>query len=259
MSTFVKLGAAIAGVVVSSSVTTSALAVLANFESRTHGQKVTNQYSSYGGGFIVTTDNFRAGHPDVAIIFDSRRPSSVDPDLVGPSIKNWAGGNLPVTTIMGNMLIIAQDIIDLNGDGLVDNPNDEGNVPAGQIKFSFNQNQTIFGFDGIDFEAGTEKANTFISFRNSSGVELKKVMMSEFVNPVSPFYDPTLQLGDNTVNRFQALTASRLGIPSWRQVVIQFGWSFAMDNMVFGTAPVPEPASLALALPALALLRRVRK
>jgi hypothetical protein len=183
----------------------------------------------------------------------------VDPDLVGPNIQNWSGGNLPPTTIMGNMLIIPENIVDANGDGFVDNPDDEGGVPAGQIKFSFNENQTIFGFDGVDIEAGTEKQNSFLSFRDANGVELKKVMMGEFVNPVSPFYDPTLQFGNHHANHFQPLTSARMGIAPWRQVVVQFGSCFAMDNMVFGNPAIPEPASLAFAIPALALLRRVRK
>src|SRR5436190_16557817 len=103
--------------------TSIAAAAVLNFESQTHGKVVANQYRSYQGGITISADNFRAGGPDMAIVFDSRRTNTADPDLQAPFV---AGNLAPGTTTVGNMLIIAENSIEANHDGLIDSPDDEG-------------------------------------------------------------------------------------------------------------------------------------
>jgi len=82
--------------------------------------------------------------PHSAIIFDSRAPTGGDPDLGtpnedfgGPGIGSGgesgaAGEN---NRAYGNLLIVAEDLCDRDGDGLVDDPDDEAG--GGVLKFDF--------------------------------------------------------------------------------------------------------------------------
>ena len=49
--------------------------------------------------------------------------------------------------VLGNLLIIAENDIDGNGDGFIDNPDDAGVRPAGALFFDFNSPLTSFGID----------------------------------------------------------------------------------------------------------------
>ncbi len=86
-------------------------AQLIDFNSLLHGQIVNTQFA----GVTISADNIGGG-PDKAIIFDSRERGTEDSDLEGPggiTAKNWSGGNLPNTTVLGNMLIIAENDTDV--------------------------------------------------------------------------------------------------------------------------------------------------
>jgi len=72
-----------------------------------------------GLGLAFGAVNAEPTHPDAAIVFDTSDPSGEDEDLATPG----AGpGN---TVARGQVLVIAEDDVDLDGDGLVDDPGDE--------------------------------------------------------------------------------------------------------------------------------------
>ena len=226
---------------------------LIGFEDRQPGSIIDNDYSS-AEGVVISVQRTSSG-PAVATLYDTGRRGEPDPDLQTP----FDLGNLAPTGTGGNVLIIPENNTDSNGDGLIDQPNDEGTRPAGQFTFDFLFPVSDFGFDLVDVEGPAEFNNNsgyFASFYLDGELEAR-VGFGSFIDPTSPFYDPTVRFGDNSANRITPITARLVGLPEFDRVVLNFGGSGATDNIRFTF--VPEPTALGLAvLPALALLRRRR-
>jgi hypothetical protein len=181
-----------------------------------------------------------------------------DSDLEGPP---WAMGNLAPSTALGRVLILASDNTDANGDGRLDFPDDEGSRPAGFIQFKFHKSIESLGFDLLDVEPGEWSATSgYVAFFQGS-TSVGRVGWGDFINPASPFYDPTIVFGDQSANRFQPITAQQLGTDRFNTAVFYIGGSGALDNIRFTAyeALVPEPAAAGMVLlGALALLPRRR-
>ncbi len=213
-------------------------AALIDFNTLQHGEVVANQFA----GVTISAVNVGGG-PDKAIIFDSRERGTEDPDLEGPggiTAKNWSGGNLPNTTVLGNMLIIAENDTDVGSDGLIDRPDDEGSRPAGTITFLFDTPLKSFGFDLIDVEGPEEygiDSGFFLSFYSGDST-MSKQGFGNFIARDGAVY------GNNTVNRISPFTAAGLGLSQFDRVDINFGGSAAIDNI--RSTPVPEPATMLL-------------
>jgi len=247
------LAGAVAGL--ASSASAAVIATKLDFESRKHGEPINTQYVSYAG-ITISGQNAVAGHPNLAIVFDSNKTGTYDPDEEFP----WNGGNLTGVK-EGKMLIIAQRGDDANRDGLIDIPDDEGHRPAGVMKFAFNSPQTTFGLDLIDVEGSVEYNSTsgFLSFR-SGGKEVARVGWGAFVTPGNKFYDPTVVYGNNFANRIKPITNVQLGVSSFNEVWVNAGGSMAVDNLVWTNTPVPEPATAAtFCLAGLAMHARRRR
>jgi hypothetical protein len=218
-----------------------------DFNTLQHGEIVTTQFVA-SLGMTVSANN--PNRPfDLAIIFDSTRTGTADPDLEGP---NWSRGNIPSGTVLGDMLILAENNVDTSPpNGLIDDPDDEGNRPAGDLIFSFNRQISIFGMDVVDIE-GVMDENGMISFFQGA-TQLAVVNFSQFVTP-GPFFDPTISFGDHSANRIRPITAAQLGITSFNRVVVRMGGSGALDNVL-----IPEPTVLPAAAIGLIALRRCRQ
>jgi hypothetical protein len=207
----------------------------------------------------ISADNFTVGHPDLSILFDTNLKNTNDTDLQQP----WTGGGNASTKNFHKILIIAENKVDANHDGLIDRPDDEGqSQPAGVFKFKFKQPQVVFGMDLIDCDGFSEIGpnKDFISFR-SGGNEVARVGFGEFVTPGSPFYDPTVHYHDNSANHLKPITTSQLHINSFDEVYVNMGWSTAIDNILFDNSLsgiIPEPGTLLLGLPMAMLLGRRR-
>jgi len=123
-----------------------------------------------GGGFATGTefDDFtisglnNGGGPESIIIFDSSSPTGGDPDLGtpnvtcgGPGIGTGGEVGQPGENCVarGNLLIVAEDIGDGNGDGLVDDPDDEAG--GGVIRFDFDFTVDLDHIVIIDIDAET--------------------------------------------------------------------------------------------------------
>ena len=224
-------------------------------------------FNGYPAGTIIDTEYAYEGvvisvqkpndNPRVATLYDTTRTGEPDPDLQRPFDR----GNLAPTGPGGNVLILPLNDTDRNGDGRIDQPNDDPDHPAGQFTFDFTTPISSFGFDLIDVEGPREYNNNsgyFASFYIDGQLEAR-VGFGAFVDPSSPFYDATVKYGDNSANRIRPITAREVGMPQFDRVVLNFGGSGATDNIFF--TPVPEPAALglaALAAPALLMRRRRR-
>ena len=163
----------------------------------------------------INAINNRASHPDKAIIFDSNNPTGGDNDLGRP----WKTGNLPSNTDLGNIIIIAEDDVDSNGDGLVDDPDDE--AQGGKIIFQSSNSCSTLGFTLIDFEEKEGNSGTLVIILESGGS----------VN--IPFKDfKGVSYGDNSANAV-SIPAEDIG-GTFKRVEFHFNGSGAIDNVHLG-------------------------
>src|SRR5207248_10655874 len=121
---------------------------LISFDNYPNGKVINNQYFA-SDQVSISADNFTVGHPDLSILFDTNLTNTNDKDLQQP----WTGGGNASTKNFHKILIIAENKVDNNHDGLIDRPDDEcQSQPAGLLKFKFKQPQVIFGMNCIDFD-----------------------------------------------------------------------------------------------------------
>ena len=96
------------------------------------GTILSEQYAGFGVHISAVANG---GHPDALIVFDSNAPPTHDPDLA---------------VDIGNIAVLAENVDDNNGDGLVDDP-DENNF-GGRVTFSFDQDVRIGSFLFVDHD-----------------------------------------------------------------------------------------------------------
>ncbi len=88
------------------------------------------------------------------------------------------------------------------------------------------------------------------------GEKVGMVEFKNFVDPDSELYDGSIEFGDHTANRIEPITAEFLDVAAFDRVVVKFGGSGALDNIVVS----PEPTTgLMLALGLAGLGTRSRR
>jgi len=217
-----------------------------------HGQEVTNQYAAQGVTISVTNPG---EGPDQGIIFDSDMfvPSADDADLTGPpQCNNWADSNFNVQQALGNILIIAENATDFATnaadtgsctenepdyaggvpDTIIDDVDDEAGAHGQKITLTFQPPICEIGLDLRDIDQGGEVANgMFASFQMAMPMAQTDIGFSEF--EAGGTFDVGAMFGDHTFNRIAPLTVAQLGLLEIDEVVITFGGSGAIDNVVF--------------------------
>lgn len=173
------------------------------------GQFIDNEYAAWG---VNITANNRFG-PDFAITFDTSNPTGNDPDLATPGFNNSAD--------LSNVLILPEYITDSNGDGYVDDPNDQAGTNPGYFVFTFDENQSgDVSIDLLDIE--------------ESGGSVRFYLDGSFVNSLS-----IAPIGNNG---FGTLHYTSLGYDT---IKVKLAGSGAIDNVTFEST-IPEPASMSL-------------
>ena len=121
------------------------------------GQILDNEYSDWG--LTISADNNHAGVPDLAVAFNSDAPSGGDTDLGtpngdfgGPGVGAGGASGEPGENnrLEHNLLVIAQDNVDSNGDLRVDDPSDEPD--GGWVWFTFDAPTRVESLRLIDIE-----------------------------------------------------------------------------------------------------------
>lgn len=245
-----------------------AAGAIMNFDNRPHGEVIDNDYL-LSKGVTVSAVNGQGG-PNLAISFDTNRENTDDADLE----FNWSTGNRN-GNLAYKILIIAENDTDVDGDGRIDRPDDQGSQPhlgsSGQLIFDFLLPQRSLGLDLIDVETGdftvpggAEPAGEqvgFIAFYLGE-VELRRVSLNDFIDPGSSFFDRTVVYADNSANRIQPMTAEELNIVAFDKLVIDMGMCYGIDNIEFQEfeGVIPEPSGMAvMGLGAALLARRGRR
>lgn len=150
----------------------------------------------------IASDGFGIYYSD-PVIFDSTdaTPSS-HPDLVGPPIQNWSGGNLQYDNL-GN-LIISEDSF-------------------AYFIFNFEYGSPITEF-GLSFVLGDSPQNIpFELVIDNGATRLATLNIFDFTNPGSAYYDDTLDFANGAANKIEPITAQSLGADQFTQVAVYMG------------------------------------
>ncbi|NNL67013.1 MAG: PEP-CTERM sorting domain-containing protein [Myxococcales bacterium] len=209
-------------------------------------------------GEVVDTDfagvTIRAVNPnksfDLAVVFDTTRMGTSDPDLEDPFTAGNAAGET-----LGNALIVAENDTGC-GDDVCNDPDDEGPNPPTLLGFvlEFTGDVESFSLTAIDLESAQAAGGSLTFF--DDGAQVGQVFFSEFECAVGPYCDPTVDFaGDHSANRLPAVTAAALGLAGFfDEVHIDLNGSGAIDELAW--TPVPEPATLWLLAAGFFALRR---
>jgi hypothetical protein len=134
-----------------------------DFETDADGQRIeagadlSDAYAGYGARLVTTDRNGQ--NLSRGIAFDSANPTGGDADLGtpnrdfgGPGQGNGGRDGQPGAndTGRGNLLIRAENVVDANGDGLVDTPDDH--AQGGRFEYTFDTAVCVYGVDLIDIE-----------------------------------------------------------------------------------------------------------
>jgi hypothetical protein len=118
------------------------------------GTILSEQYADLG---VHISAQANGDHPDAVIVFDTNAPPTHDPDLA---------------VDIGNIAVLAENVRDSNGDGLVDDP-DENNF-GGTVTFTFDQDVSIGSFVFVDHD---HQPADFAAAYDASGNLITKVLI----------------------------------------------------------------------------------
>jgi len=187
------------------------------------GQFIDEEYASWG--VHIQTHNSSRQH-DAAIAFDTLNYTGGDRDLRTDSGRYGVGNDQE----RGMVMIIAEDVVDQNNDGYVDDPDDEGRRPAGYFDFMFDMLIDGGGVVMLDIENQGEPGSVDFYLGGS--------LLGESINFQA--------LGDNSIER---LNWSGFEYDMMR---VNLGGSGAVAEV--SANPVPEPVSALLVTGAIGAL-----
>lgn len=176
------------------------------------------------------------------IIFDTNNPTGGDEDL---RLITDLTPNVQFPAPAGNVLIVAENLIDADMNGLVDIPDDNGG--GGMFTFDFTQDVVFLGFNAVDFTDG----NGFLTVElfDAGGGELFSFTIDDIMRTG---VDLVADVGDNVFFGLFENVFDDYGVDGVRQAKITLGGSGAIDTLTFKLSEVPVPAALPLMASALA-------
>ena len=189
-----------------------------------HGTVVDSQYQP-----LVTISAVNFGGPDLAVIFDTSRSDTRDPDLEAPFRTLTSDAMF----YPRNVLIIQEHNYRGNcNDGTCNKPDDEAGQPAGYFSFDFANPIELISLDFFDIEAGENgsSANNRIVLYDASDA---------LITGMDVAYRTPYTGGDNLWKQllFDSTTDPELlGIG---RMDIYMAGSGAIDNLVYNVVPVP--------------------
>ena len=142
---------------------------------------------------FFTAENNNPGHPDKAIVFDSAHPTGGDFDLLTP------GPGRDNDVAHRNILVLAENDVDTDNDGIIDDPDDEAG--GGTINLAYYTSSAFF--EGATIVDVDETESAYIEVHLDEGGSVIVPLESK---------------GDNSV---QTVTADHVGPTRW----IQFHFS----------------------------------
>lgn len=188
--------------------------------------------------------DFSPNFSDLAVAFDSDASGSTsDGDLRRNS--GWAGGNLVTNALFDDILgkvLILQENDSGCGDGICDNPDDEGSRTPRAGSFTFDLLGKVFAsisFVLVDVEGALDEMGSITFFRGS---EEQVFDFSQFL--VGDFASLDVVFGNRTANRIPIDLTDFGGFDSFK---VELGGSSAIDGIeLIELVPIPEPTTALL-------------
>ncbi len=222
------------------------------YEGLDHGAIAVDGFEDFGAYSVDVVNPNRDF--DLGVTFDTNQNGTTDPDIEFGD--GWSGGNLADERI-GDALILQENFTGC-GDGVCDDPDDEGGFPiAGSWVFTLDDLFTTFSIDLVDLGDHRTPEAGFIRFA-SEGRTVNLFVIEDLVDLLP---DQEIEFGQDTANRV-VFDAEFIG-GAFDSIEILVSGSGAIANLrAEGTVPVPEPSTAALlgfGLTALAARNRRRR
>jgi hypothetical protein len=193
------------------------------------GEAVEEAYAAQGVHLSVWADASEAV-AGLGIRFDSASPTGGDFDLGtpnqdfgGPGLGSGGHAGQPGENALPlhGLLIKAENTVDGDGDGLVDDPDDD--FDGAFLRFDFDQEACVFGFDLVDIDSSAAQSDIWVL--DAAGATL--------------LHRESTNLGDNSVETIE------LGICGARTLAVALYSGGALDNLALcpgGSAEVCDAA-----------------
>jgi hypothetical protein len=221
------------------------------YEGLDHGEIAVDGFADFGAYTVDVVNPNRDFN--LGVTFDTDQNGTTDPDIEYGS--GWSGGNLANQRI-GDALILQENFTGC-GDGVCDDPDDEGGFPlAGLWTFTLDDEFTTFQIDLVDLGDHAVPESGYIRFANDG----RTVNLFVIEDLVGLFPSQNIVFGQDTANRV-VFDAAAIG-GAYNTIEILISGSGAIDGLIAeGFVPVPEPSTAALfglGLAAFAARRRRR-
>jgi hypothetical protein len=207
------------------------------------GTIVTEQWAAFGA-HLSCESNF-ACHPDACLMFDSSAPTGGDRDLGtphrdfgGPGRGLGGAAGMPGENAepLSNLLIIAEDLLDDDGDGLVDDPDDAW--AGGVVRVAFDDpvyvstvkvvDIGVFGWDGLFGRDGGHHHDRQCDFLHGD-----RIVVTDADGAMTEIRIP--DLGNNSVQDVV------VDVPDVVEVAIRFAFTGAVAELVYELPPPVSP------------------
>ena len=230
-------------------------AAIVNFDGLSHGEVLSTQFqASHGLTFSAINSGTgpHGNHPDKLVIFDTMLTDTRDPDLEFP----WRGGNLnvdvdPNPATSGDVKLykvfaIAENDVDGDGNGLIDNPDDEAG--GGTIILQWNHDLLDISFAQLDMDEST--VNQIVELYDDGGLVLSKSFQQLFGST------PGVTFAHHYANQLPSLQ-SVASFEQFDEMRLILTGSGAFDII---STEVPEPTTMGLlVVGGLVFLKRRKK
>ncbi len=179
------------------------------------GSGITGNLNGVQVDVFGSNPDFSAG-TNAAVVFDSANPTGGDVDLGtpnevfgGPGVG--AGGETSNDTALGNVLIVAENLVDSDSDDLVDDP-DDADLAGAYLEFRFSKKVTVNSVTIMDVEREEGEDGTFLVL-SGPGIPTSLIAIP-----------PT---GDNGV-----VTIDGIGLAGVKTLRVQLNGSGAVSSVV---------------------------
>ncbi len=211
------------------------------FAGYVHGSQLDNEYDTFGGGVTISAgrdfqdlwDHFVLGEEDRAITFDTSLTGTADDDLEALNLDVGNLGSLGQDAF-GNSLIVAENLVDADGDGIIDSPDDNGS--GGWAHFDFDSTSvTNFGFDVLDIDSG-ESSDFFAFIYDDAGSYYR--LTGDEMRDTFGSTEGTVVWGDYSANRIDPISAAQMSLTNISGVLFNLPNGGSFDNISFSLGSI---------------------
>ena len=184
-------------------------------------------YENYGGGVWIGAGRWdwdvdTGFENDRALVFNTGLTGTADSDLEA----SFSSGNAAGDTF-DNIMIVAENMIDADGDGLIDSPDDNGG--GGYAWFDFESTHiSNVGFDVFDIDSG--EVDAFGAFLYDDYGTASFLSGTQLAGS----FGTGVQWGDHSANHFDSIQAADLGLANISGLVFTLPNGGGFDNITFG-------------------------